>query len=373
MKNKTRILHIIESLGCGGAERALLTNLTYLNKDKFYNAVAYLYNDGFFLPDLKEIGVKAYPLSLKNIYHPFAAINRIIKIIKNEKIDIVHTNLFGADIYGRIAAKLAGVPYVVTTLHNLGYEQSSVFDKRKIADNIARRFCDSRFIAVSETVKKSAERNLKIKNIRVIYNSIDINAFSPLEEQERIDIRNRLGIKKDVCVLTDVGRLDFDKGHNFLLKALTLGELKNKNFVLLLAGNGPAEAEFRDLCVELGIQEKVIFLGRRNDIRDIIGCSDLFILPTINEGFGIVILEAMALKIPCIASDIDGVREIIENGKDGILVKPASSELLSGAIFDLMNNPIKRTNIIEAGYAKIKEKYDIKNKVNLLEDVYLNL
>jgi len=371
IKDKIRILHIIESLGPGGAERILLTNLTYLDKDRFYNVVAYLYNDEFFLSDLKEIGVKAYSLNLKNIYQPFTAINRIVKIIKTEKIDIVHTNLFGADIYGRIAARMAGILHIVTTLHNLGYEQSSIFDKRKIVDGITGKFCDGYFIAVSEAVKKSTGKHLGFKNIKVIYNSIDTNRFLPLKELERINMRTKLGIKKDTYLLTDVGRLDFDKGHNLLLEALASEKLKSNNFVLLLIGSGPAEKNLKDLSMRLGIQEKVKFLGIRKDIRDIVGCSDLFILPTINEGFGIVILEAMALKIPCVASNIDSIKEIIDNDANGILAQPIPAAL-SDAIWCLMRDKNKATRIADKAYIKVTDNFNIKDNIKKLEEIYIS-
>ena len=371
IKDKIRILHIIESLGPGGAERALLTNLTYLDRDKFYNIVVYLYNDEFFLSDLKEIGVKAYSLNLKNIYQPFAAISRIIKIIKSEKIDIVHTNLFGADIYGRIAAKLAGVPHVITTLHNLGYKRSVGFNKRKILDIITSKLSKCKFIAVSNAVKKSTEQQLGIKDIKIIYNSIDIDKFAPLDEKERASIRDILGIKKDAYLLTDVGRLDFEKGHNLLLEALALEKVKNNNFILLIIGDGPAEKNLKDLSARLGVQEKVKFLGRRKDIRDIVGCSDLFILPTINEGFGIVILEAMALKIPCVASDIDGIKEIIDNEVNGMLAQPAPTALLESISY-LMRDKNKATRIADKAYIKVIGDFNIKYNIKKLEDIYVS-
>jgi len=372
VNDKIRILHIIESLGSGGAERVLLTNLTYLDKDRFYNVVAYLYNDEFFLSDLKEIGVKTYSLNLKNIYQPFAAINRIIKIIKSEKIDIVHTNLFGADIYGRIAAKLTGVSHVITTLHNLGYRRSFVFNKRKILDIITSKLSGCNFIAVSNAVKKSTEQQLGIRDIKIIYNSIDIDKFVPLGEKERAGIRSILDIKKDTYLLTDVGRLDFDKGHELLLKALALEKSKSNDFVLLLIGDGPAEQNLKDLCIKLGIQEKVKFLGRRKDIRDIVGCSDLFILPTINEGFGIVILEAMALKIPCVASNIDGIKEIIDNDVNGILAQP-TPVALSEAISSVVKDKNKKTEITDNAYIKVTSKFNIRGNIKKLEDIYIGL
>lgn len=375
-REKIKVLHVIESLACGGAERMLVTTLANLNKEKFHNSVAYLYDNTYFLADIEKLGINVYPIHIKNAYHALPALSRISGIIKKEDVDIVHTNLFGADIYGRIAGKLANARCVVTTLHNLVYESrdsfrnSLFFHRRRILDAITGRLFNKAFIAVSDAVKNSAQRTLGFKNVNLIYNSIDMNVFSPLSDEEKRKVREALSLKQDTFVIVTAGRLDAQKGHIFLLEALSDPRLKVADIKLLILGEGCLEKELKDLAENLGIREKVMFMGYRKDARNVVGCADAFILPTISEGFGLSLLEAMALKVPCIASRTGGVSEIIESGIDGLLVDPAQADLLAGAISELLSDPVRRRSIALNSYNKIAENFDIKKNVKMLEELY---
>ncbi|MFH1478583.1 MAG: glycosyltransferase [Candidatus Omnitrophota bacterium] len=376
---KINILHAIEGLGVGGAERLLTTNLSYLNKDRFNNIVTYLNNEDYFLRDLARFQIKVYPIHVKNIYSPIKVIKRLLNIIRKEKIDIIHTHLFSTNIYGRIAGGIARRPHIVTTLHGLDYEPYSIFrsrfffERRRLLDSFTGRLFNDSFIAVSSAVKKSAEGILGFKNIGVVHNSIDLDRFKALTEKERLDTRQRLSLSKDDIVLVTVGRLDIQKGHTFLIRALKESKLENKNIKLLIVGKGILENELKSEVKSLKLEKNIIFLKDRDDIREVVGCSDIFILPSIySEGFGIVLLEAMALKIPCIASDIDGIKEIITNEKEGVLVKPSSCRALSDAIADLIENPFKKSDIAESGYLKVKRDFDIRQQIRQLEEIYMS-
>ena len=190
-RKKIKILHVIESLACGGAERMLITTLSHLDKEKFHNSVLYLYDDSYFLPELKELDIDVYPIRMASAYRPLAALRGISGVIRKENIDIVHTNLFGADVYGRIAGRLANARCIVTTLHNLVYESTAgfrnsfFFERRKILDQLTGRLFNKAFVAVSGAVKASAEETLGFKNVNLIYNSIDLDMFNPLSREER--------------------------------------------------------------------------------------------------------------------------------------------------------------------------------------------
>jgi len=375
-RTKIKILHIIESLACGGAERMLVTELSHLNKEKFYNVVLYLYDDPYFLPEIEKLDVGVYPVHLKNIYQPLAALRGISKVIKEERIDIVHTNLFGADIYGRIAGRLSNVKCTVTTLHNLAYESTEsfrnnfFFQRRKVLDRLTGRLFNDAFVAVSGAVKRSAEELLGFRNVNLIYNSIDMEMFRPLAIEEKKHMREALGVKQDVVIIATAGRLDSQKGHIFLFDALTDPKVKESNIVLLVLGQGPSEAYLKSAAEARGIQDKVIFLGHRKDVREIVGCADIFVLPTLSEGFGLALLEAMALKVPCIASRTGGISEIIEDGKDGLLVDPGRSDLLAHAILELAEDPAKRDYLASNGCDEIVNNFDIRKNIKLLENLY---
>ena len=373
---KIKVLHVIESLACGGAERMLITTLAHLDREKFHNVVIYLYKDSYFLPEIEAIGVDAYSANLKNVYHPLAALRSIYGVIKKEKIDIVHTNLFGADIYGRISAKLANVKSVITTIHNLAYNSPEnfrsgfFFKRRKILDALTGRLCNKSFIAVSNAVKKSAEESLGFKNIKLIYNSVDLKKFSPLLPGEKKSARESLGLKENTVVIVTTGRLDPQKGHAFLLEALNAPGIKNENVALLLLGCGVLEDNLKDIIKTRGLEDKVIFLGRKKEVRQIVGCADIFVLPTISEGFGLSLLEAMALKVPCVASRTGGINEIIEDGRDGLLAEPGCADSIAQALVKLIGDPGKRRGIALSGYDKVVNNFDIEKNVKMLEKTY---
>lgn len=376
-----RVMHLIETMGRSGAERMLVTTLRYLEKERFYSTVCYLYKaDGerSLLGELHGMGIKVYSLNMKGVSLSIKALKRLVKIIKDEKIDVIHTHLFGANIYGRIAGKVAKVSNIVTTLHNPDYgpyftfRNRFFFERRRLLDKFTGRFFNRKFISVSEAVKRSTEKFLGFKNIKVLHNSIDPDEFIPLAEEERLIARGKLGFSESDIVLVSVARLSLQKGHTFLLRALNDKRLKGPNIKLLLVGTGPLDSELREETKRLGLQDRVMFLGKRDDVREILGCSDIFALPSIYEGFGIALLEAMALKIPCIASDVDGIREIVTNGEGAIMVKPSSSHELASAIASLINNPIKRSDIARKGHTRVK-RFDIKKQIKSLENVYLSL
>ena len=375
-KNTINILHLIESLACGGAERMLITTLAHLDREKFHSAVAYLYEDSYFLPEIEKLGIDIYPLRVKNIYRPAAALSGISHALKREKADIVHTNLFGADIYGRIAGKLAGVKCIVTTLHNLAYEapgsfrNNFLFQRRRILDGLTGRLCNDAFVAVSGAVKRSSEELLGFKNVNLIHNSIDTGMLRPLSPEEKKDARKALGLKQDGVIIATAGRLDDQKGHMFLLEALADPKIKDSNVMLLVLGQGSSEARLKSAAETRGIEDRVIFLGYRKEVRQMIGCADIFVLPTLSEGFGLVLLEAMALKVPCIASRTGGISEIIEDGKDGLLVDPGVSVPLARAILELAGDPDGRDRIASNGYDKVVNDFDIRKNIKLLENLY---
>ena len=376
--NKIRVLHVIDSLACGGAERMLITKLSHLNKEKFYNAVLYLYSDSYFLHEIKDLNINVYPADLKNAYHPLAALRSISNVIKKERIDIVHTNLFNADIYGRIGGKLSHVECIITTLHNLAYESAAsfrnefLFKKRRILDSLTGRLFNKAFIAVSDAVKKFAEWSLGFKNVNLIYNSIDLNILRPLLPGEKKDMREVLGLKQDTIVIVTTGRMDTQKGHAFLLEALNDPRIKGRDITLLLLGSGCLEGRLKDIAKALGIRDKVIFLGYRREIREILGCADIFVLPTVSEGFGLSLLEAMALGVPCIASDTGGIKEIIAHNDNGLLCEPSSSLGLAEAINMLIDDPVKRKRFSQNSFVKIAACFNIEKNISLLEKLYLD-
>ena len=216
-----KVLYIIETLTMGGAEKLLAYILRNMDKNKFHPEVICLFNKMDIKEDLLSAGIPVFCLNLKSGYQWWRAIFKLYWIIKKGKFDIVHTHLYFANIYGRVAAKLAGVDTIISTLHNPDYTYEDngkwTYKIRKAIDKYTGEFCNSGFIAVSEHVKRDFEKHLNLKNIRVIYNCIDISRFGRMDIEGVAKKRYELGLAEDDFVLLNIGRLHPQKGQLYLI------------------------------------------------------------------------------------------------------------------------------------------------------------
>lgn len=365
---KIKVLFVIDSLDIGGAEKLLSSTIKYLNKDNFGIAVIFLTGSGFLLKQAHMADIQTFGPVLINERNFLLAIYRILKYIRVFKCDIIHTHLFYSNIYGRIAAWLAGVPVVVSSLHNPDYTyeaNSGIYFKiRKFLDRITGRRINDCFIAVSDAVKNDFLTNFGFDNIITLYNGIELGA---LESNRPI-----LDKKGEITIL-NVGRLHPQKGQDVLIEAFNLLSNAYPNLKLLIAGAGQREEYLKNLTAGYGLTNKVEFLGKHSEIKKILNLADIFVLPSLYEGFGIALIEAMAFGIPVVATSVGGVNEIIEDNKDGILVKPGNALEIAQAVKGLIDQPALARKLALNARAKVCEKFDIRFKVKQLEAVYQKL
>jgi len=267
-------------------------------------------------------------------------------LIKKEKIQLLHCQGLLSAILGWCLKRLTGVPYIVTV-------QS--LEKKGFWEKLAYRnaaFC----IAASSAVKEYFQ-SMGIKNITVIPNGIDIKRFEKLNRQEA---RNKLDLNDEFVIIT-VARLERRKGLEFLIRALP--ELRFP-FVCLLVGDGEEKGNLENLSEKLGVSDKVKFLGQINnkEIPGYLAAADCFVLPSLEEGFGIVILEAQAVGLPIIGTNIGGIKDIIEDGKTGLLVEPADPKEIADAITRVYSGQ-KFANLD-------LEKYDWDKIADRVKEVY---
>jgi glycosyltransferase involved in cell wall biosynthesis len=164
------------------------------------------------------------------------------------------------------------------------------------------------------------------------------------------------------------------KGHVFLLRAIRqLRESGVKDLTCLIIGEGRLEAELKDYAKAAGIEQNVRFLGYRRDIPDLLGLMDMVVMPSLRESFGIVALEAMAMKVPVVASRIGGLEEVVEHEKTGLLVPPGDAAALAEAIRGLADNPEKRRNMGKAGRQRVEQSFGLDSTVQRVEDLYMEL
>ena len=181
MKNQIKVLHIIETLGCGGAEKLLRYSLANIDRNKFSVKVLCLSEPLNLKKELEDAGIPVYCMGVKNLYNFIYITFKLSRLLRKENLDAVHTHLFFPSIYGRIASRIAGIKTVITSLHNPDYTYEKnrrwTYNMRKLIDKYTSRICNNSFIAVSEFVKQDFEKQLGFKNIKVLHNCIDCHIF----------------------------------------------------------------------------------------------------------------------------------------------------------------------------------------------------
>lgn len=374
---KLKVLHLIETLERGGAERLLVCALKNINCEEFAPAVAGLFGNTQLKEEIEKKGVPVYSLKIKNPYYFWQAIWRLYRLIKEKDFDIIHTHLFFANIYGRVAARLAGARAVVTTLHNPDYSYEDngriTYWIRKIIDKYSGRICNSKFLAVSGFVKRDFERHLGFREIEVLYNCIDSEMLNEPTAFSREKKRSELGLSRDDIVLLNVGRLHPQKGQIYLIDALNIILKQHNDCKLLIVGQGPLEAELRKKTEALGLLSNVIFLQDRADVWEIMRCADIFAAPSLYEGFGIAVAEAMACGLPILASGIDTFKEILSDGVDGILFECGSCVKLADALLALIADKAKRDFLGRNAQRSARLRFNADTYTRKLERIYRSL
>lgn len=363
-----KIMYIIDSLRIGGAEELLLTVVRKIDREKYNISVVCLFDEGPLANEIRTTGVKVEFLRMRNRLD-LPTFIKLIHLIRNEDIKIVHTNLFDSNFFGRMAAKLADVPVMVATEHNV-----YPWKKRRhiFIDKLMARFTD-RIIAISDAVRlwTSEHENIDLEKFVTIYNGIDINRFDlPVDIYEK---KKELRLDPRVPLIGTIGTLTGQKGHKYLLEALAKVTKVIPDVKLLIVGDGHLRTKLEELSVNLGLGENVIFCGWRRDIPEILAILDLFVLSSLWEGLPLAILEAQACGKPVVASNVDGIPEAVNDGQTGLLVPPKDPERLARAIVKLLRDKGLAMKMGEAGRKLVRQKFTSEIMVGKIEEIYDSL
>ncbi len=275
---------------------------------------------------------------------------RALQIIKREKINILHCQGFLSSLLGYLLFWLTKIPYIVTVQRL----ESKNWLKKLVYKNA--EFC----IAASSAIKNYFQES-GCKNIKIIPNGIDLERFENLKHPLH-----------DKFTIITVARLEKVKGIEYLIKAVSNYQLSMSNYQLLIIGDGSERKNLESLVEKLDRKDKVKFLGEipNEKIPEYLTAADCFVLPSVKEGFGIVILEAMACQIPVVGTNVGGISDIIEDGKTGILVEPKNPQSISEAIFRLYSQKDFAENLVQN--AKINlEKYNWQNITERVYEIYI--
>ncbi|MEI6825841.1 MAG: glycosyltransferase [Desulfuromonadales bacterium] len=354
---RKKVMFMIWALEVGGAERLLVKLAEYISRGDYDVSVVCISREGVWASDLKQTDVKVICTRKKTGFDP-SILFKLIKIIKSEKPDIVNTYLWTADVWGRLAAICAGTPHIVVT------EQNVDIWKRWyhiVIDKILFKFTRCAICVSDEVVNYYRDTiGLEDKQLKMIPNAIDVSLFDGGVLRE--DLRGQLGIKENEFIFTCSARLHIQKAHEVLIEAVKiLTEKQVTNFRVLLVGEGLRNEELRRLVDSQGLGARINFLGLRQDIPGILLQSDAFVLSSDYEGLSLAILEAMAARLPIVATTVGGNPQVIDDGITGFLVPPRNSLLLAEAMERLINDPELAKQMGEAGRGKVEGTYDIQS------------
>jgi glycosyltransferase involved in cell wall biosynthesis len=336
-----RILYVIDSLVPSGAERSLAALAPEYRRLGVALDVAYLQDRPGLHAELEAAGATLFCIAGPG--GRIGWVRRLRRLIVDRRPDLVHTTLAEADLAGRVAARLAATP-VVSSLVNVQHGPQQLDDPRvprwklqaaKLADQVTARGV-VRFHAITRFLADVMARTLRIRRDRidVVPRGRPAGELGSRSDERRRRARESLRLEEDTTLLVSVARQDRQKGLDILLRALPAAREGMPDLLLALAGReGNMTEDLRALVEELRLGEAVRFLGLREDVPELLCAADVFVLPSRWEGLGSVLLEAMALEVPIVASDIPPVREVVDEGT-ALLVPVERPAELGSAILE---------------------------------------
>lgn len=313
---------------------------------------------------MEQIPHIAVNLDTKFEFNPriVSALYKLLWFVLDEEIEIIHTHTRASSVVGHFLSGLTKIPYV-STCHG--------FFKPRLGRRLFGCW-GKRVIAISEAVREHLVNDFKIKKskIALISNGIDINAFSKYYGPHQIaEIRQNIGLKSGPVVGT-VARLSPVKGHKYLINAMKIVIDKKPEAQLLIVGEGPEEDSLRILVEQLGLTDSVAFMDSVIDTTLVLAVMDVFVLPSVAEGLGLALIEALAYKRPVIASDVGGIYSIVKDGITGLLVPPRCVEKLAEVIVKLLEDRELAKRLGENGRRLVEKEFSISQMRDDIEGVY---
>ncbi len=375
-----RIAHVITRLDLGGAQQNTLFCAAHHDRSRF--DVALIAGAGGILDaDARRIpdaDVHIVPW-LRHPVRPVSdlrALLRLRRLFRSCRIDLVHTHSSKAGILGRLAARLAGVPVAVHTVHGWSFNATQAAPVREVyvqLERIAARSTQRLIVvAAGDRAKGLAHGIGRPEQYVVVRSGIDVSEFER-PSVPRNEARTRLGFAPEQVVVGTVACLKPQKAPLDFLRAAALAHARDPRLRFLVAGDGELRPAMESLVRDLGLSDVVRLLGWRRDVPDLLHAMDVFLLTSRFEGLPRSVLQAMAAGIPVVATAVDGTPEIVHDGETGLLVPPGRPDLAAQRVLELVADPALRARCVSGARAVLTREFDIRQMVRNLDRLYLEL
>jgi len=370
---RIKVLFLIDSLGPGGAERLMVDLLPRLRAHGVDSEVVAIQerHGNPIATELQKVGVPVSTIGIERLRER-DALGRVMEVIERSAPDVVHTQLEFADVLGSIAGARLGIP-TIATIHTLDRPRrwsKEAAHFRLMAWTLRRR--SKRVIAVSESARRHvlAKAGLRKRHTATIHNGIDLTPYLAAGATARARIRSEFDIPPEAEVIATVAVLRKPKGIEYMLEALVPLVESHPGLHYLIVGDGAHRTALESKTAQLELGRSVHFAGQRSDVADMLAAADVFVLPSLTEALPTVLIEAMAVGLPVVATSVGGIPEIVEPGNTGLLVAPATPNELADAVGRLLDSPRQRHALGIAGRRAAVDKFSIERHAARLVDEY---
>jgi len=360
-----KILQLTTHLRMGGVS-IYVTTLARAMK-KLGHEVFIASSGGDLSPTVERSGIPHIQVDIdtRSELHPklIAGVYQLFWLIREKDIQVIHTHTRVTQVMGEILSFLTGAAHV-STCHG--------FFKLKFGRRLFGCW-GKRVIAISDAVREHLVNDFKLKKSRteLIYNGIDLDGFNTrYTDEERGLIKKELGLKQEGPIVGIIARLSSVKGHRYLIQAMKKILDKTSDAQLLIVGDGDEESALKDLCRDLKISDSVVFIKSVVDTSRVLAVMDVFVLPSIVEGLGLALLEALCSGVSVVASDVGGVYSIVRDNETGLLVPPRDSNVLAQSIVKLLEDKGLSRRLAENGRKVVRKKFSLEEMANKVEGTY---
>ena len=369
-----RVVYCIDNMQVGGTELNAVRTAERLDRRRFAVSVMCIRDSGPLMARYAAAGIPIHTFPMKSLLglEAMQQAVRLIRFLRRERIDVVHSHDAYTSVYGTFCARLAGVPGVIASRRS--WYSPHLQGRILRANRLAYRFAD-RVVANSPSVSRLVETDAGVPASRIVTipNFLDPQAFEPIPQADRRRMLDEIGVPEGAFVVGIVARLSPVKDHATLLRAIASVRDQIPSLHCVLVGDGPERAAIESLAKSLEIADIVHLAGERTQPPNLHGLFDVSVLCSTSEAFPNSVLEAMAAGRPVVATDVGGTPDAIRQGTTGLLVRPSDPSRLADALLRLYHEPALRAKLGAAGCAAARAGYGADAVISQVEALYTRL
>ncbi|MCP4749998.1 MAG: glycosyltransferase [Proteobacteria bacterium] len=370
MNRRIHIMHLLLSLETGGCENGVVNLINHMDADRFKVSVCCLNQTGELVERIHEDRRHVHLVEKEGRTGPRDLMN-LRDFFLEQDVDIVHTHAFATLFIGYVGARLARVPIVLHGEHGIFYADKF---RRIMMQKILFRLVDG-VITVSGDLKHRLAKTFNVGEdlFQPIINGVDLDKFSVADVSTRNRLRASLGAPEDACLIGSVGRLVDVKRFDLLIDGLAALRRNGSNIHMIIIGDGPLRSDLQERIDKERMNDHFFLAGRKDNVNDYLSALDIFALTSDFEGISNTILEAMAVGLPVIASNVGGNPEIVSGGRTGLLFEAGDVDQFKEVANRLILDNALREKMGAAARNDIIRQFNLKRMVKEYEQAYLNL